>query len=122
MHEPEQAGEHRDEERDLQRDVARVRVDADDLVLHRRRLPTSCSLELRVAHHLGVVLERVRDLLLLRPGSTVLDSAMCVNAIESVASMIAPANARPNERPNDPPAELTPAASLTRSSEIGASV
>ena len=33
--------------------------------------------------------------------------------------MIAPANARPNDRPNEPPAELTPAASLTRSSSIG---
>ena len=36
--------------------------------------------------------------------------------------MIAPANARPNDRPNEPAAELTPAASLTRSSEIGDSV
>ena len=36
--------------------------------------------------------------------------------------MTPPANARPNESPNDPPAEFTPAASLTRSSEIGASV
>ena len=47
---------------------------------------------------------------------------MLVNGNDSVASMIAPANARPNESPNEPPAELTPAASLTRSSEIGASV
>ena len=51
--------------------------------------------------------------------STALDFAMSVKVIESVASMMAPANARPNESPNDPPAELTPAASLTRSSEIG---
>ena len=36
--------------------------------------------------------------------------------------MIAPANASPNDSPNEPPAELTPAASLTRSSSIGASV
>ena len=36
--------------------------------------------------------------------------------------MIAPANASPNDRPNDPAAELTPAASLTRSSVIGESV
>ena len=45
-----------------------------------------------------------------------------VNENDSAASMIPPAIARPNERPNDPPAELTPAASLIRSSEIGASV
>ena len=45
-----------------------------------------------------------------------------MNAIESVASMIAPANASPNDSPKDPAAELTPAASLTRSSEIGESV
>ena len=51
-----------------------------------------------------------------------LASDLLVNAIESVASMIAPANASPNESPNEPPAEFTPAASLTRSSEIGASV
>jgi hypothetical protein len=44
---------------------------------------------------------------------------MCVNVRESVASMMAPANANPNERPNEPAAEFTPAASLTRSSEIG---
>ena len=48
-----------------------------------------------------------------------LSSASLVNAIDSVASMIAPANASPNESPKDPAAELTPAASLTRSSEIG---
>ncbi len=53
---------------------------------------------------------------------TLLDSVWCVNVTESVASMIAPAKARPNESPNDPPAELIPAASLTRSSEMGASV
>ena len=46
---------------------------------------------------------------------------MLVNAMDSVASMIAPVKARPNERPNDPVAEVTPAASPTRSSEIGAS-
>ena len=55
-------------------------------------------------------------------GSTVLSFAIWVNAIESVASMIAPANASPNDSPKDPAAELTPAASLTRSSEIGESV
>ena len=47
---------------------------------------------------------------------------MRVKMLESEASMIAPAKANPNESPNDPPAELTPAASLTRSSEIGESV
>jgi hypothetical protein len=47
---------------------------------------------------------------------------MCVKTSDSDASMIAPANASPKERPNEPPAELTPAASLTRSSSIGESV
>ena len=46
---------------------------------------------------------------------------MFVKEMESVASMIAPAKARPNESPNDPVAEVTPAASPTRSSEIGES-
>ena len=36
--------------------------------------------------------------------------------------MIAPAKARPNDSPKEPAAEFTPAASLTRSSEIGARV
>ena len=48
--------------------------------------------------------------------------AMFVKLSESVASMIAPANARPNDSPNEPPAEFTPAASLTCSSSIGESV
>ena len=55
-------------------------------------------------------------------GSTLLSCAACVNAIDRVANMIAPANASPNESPKEPAAELTPAASLTRSSEIGESV
>src|SRR3984885_199550 len=55
------------------------------------------------------------------PESTVLEWAMLVKLTDSTASKMAPANARPNDRPNDPPAEFTPAASLTRSSETGAS-
>ena len=51
-----------------------------------------------------------------------LDSAIVVKLKDSVASMMAPANASPNDSPNDPAAEFVPAASLTRSSEIGASV
>ena len=54
--------------------------------------------------------------------STVLELAMLVKLMDSADSMIAPANANPNDSPNDPAAELTPAASLTFSSEIGASV
>ena len=47
---------------------------------------------------------------------------MLVKVMERVASMMAPANASPKDSPKDPLAEFTPAASLTRSSEIGASV
>ena len=47
---------------------------------------------------------------------------MLVKTSESDASMIAPAKASPNDSPNEPPAEFTPAASLTRSSSIGESV
>ncbi len=47
---------------------------------------------------------------------------MFVNTNASEPSITAPASARPSESPNEPPAELTPAASLMRSSEIGASV
>ena len=49
-------------------------------------------------------------------------SASEPKVIARVASMIPPAIASPNDSPNDPPAEFTPAASLIRSSEIGASV
>jgi len=48
-----------------------------------------------------------------------LSSAMDVKIAESEASISAPEQARPKESPNEPPAELTPAASLTRSSEMG---
>ena len=65
LNKPEEAGEDRDEQRDLQRDRPRVGVDADDLGLDVRRLAGEQLLELRVAHHLGVVLEHVGDLLLL---------------------------------------------------------
>ncbi len=54
--------------------------------------------------------------------STVLCEARWLKERDSVASMMAPANARPNDSPNDPDAEFTPAASLTRSSEMGANV
>ena len=53
---------------------------------------------------------------------TSLEFASCVKRSDSEASMIAPAKARPKDSPKDPPAELTPAASLTRSSSIGDSV
>ena len=57
------------------------------------------------------------------PGaSTELARASAVNVVASAASMTAPASARPSERPNEPAAELTPAASLARSSDIGPSV
>ena len=55
-------------------------------------------------------------------GITGLAFVMFVNASERVASRIPPATARPNDRPKDPDAEFTPAASLIRSSSIGASV
>ena len=80
------------------------------------------DLEIRVGHHLGVVLEGIRDDLLLGGRQHVLSSAMLVNVSDRVASMIAPANARPKDSPNEPAAEFTPAASLTRSSSIGARV
>ena len=54
--------------------------------------------------------------------STVLSFAIVVNDSERTASMMAPAKARPNDSPKEPPAEFTPAASLTRSSEMGDSV
>ena len=65
--------------------------------------PTSCSCELGVAHHLGVVLQRVARPAAARPaGARCSHAAMFVNVNDSVASMIAPAKASPNDSPNEP--------------------
>ena len=69
-----------------------------------------------------VVLQRLDTCCCSAGGSTVLFRPGAVNADDSVASMMAPAKASPNDSPNEPDGEFTPAASLTRSSEIGASV
>jgi hypothetical protein len=95
------------------------RRDADDLVLEVRRLIGELLVEFAVAHHLSVVFERLGDLLLgggRRHRAVLRD---LVNAIESVASMIARAKASPNESPKEAATELTPEASLTCSSETG---
>jgi hypothetical protein len=55
-------------------------------------------------------------------GRTALASDLFVNAIERAARRIAPAKASPTDRPKEEIAELTPAASPARCSEIGASV
>ena len=52
-------------------------------------------------------------------GITSLDSVMSTKLTDSAASRMPPPIANPNDNPNDWPAELTPAASLTRSSSIG---
>ena len=66
------------EQRDLEGEGPRVGVDADDLVLDLLGLVGEQLVEVGVAHHLGVVLERRGDLLLLGRGKTVLSSAMVV--------------------------------------------
>jgi hypothetical protein len=47
---------------------------------------------------------------------------MFVKLNASMANMTPPGSASPNDNPNDPAAEFTPAASLIRSSEMGARV
>ena len=49
-------------------------------------------------------------------------AAQLAKAFDSKLTVTSVAPASPKESPNDPPAEFTPAASLTRSSSIGASV
>ena len=53
---------------------------------------------------------------------TVLASVRLVKLNDRAASMMPPAMARPKDSPKEPAAELTPAASLIRSSSIGARV
>src|SRR6185437_14451072 len=96
-----------------------VRVNADNLVLDLLRVAGELLFELGVAHYLSVSLQRMRNLLLLGRGQHGARGGQAGKLRESVASMMAPANASPNDSPNDPAAEFTPAASLTRSSEIG---
>jgi hypothetical protein len=57
-------GEERNEKRDLKRPGPGVLVDTQDLSLNLRGLACELLLQLRVAHHLGVVLEDLGDLLL----------------------------------------------------------
>jgi hypothetical protein len=71
---------------------------------------------------LCVVLQALRHPLLVGCREHSARFGRAVKLMESVASMITPANAKPNDSPNDPAAEFAAAASLTRSSEIGDSV
>jgi hypothetical protein len=118
---PGQASEDGYQKRHLKGEVPGLGVDLDDLVLRLLRLIGELFLELGVADHFGVMLQDLRDLLL-SPGKHGARLGHAGEANGSAASKMAPANARPNDSPNEPPAEFTPAASLTRSSEIGASV
>jgi len=68
VREAQQGGEQRHEEGDLERLLAPLVIDAQDLGLDLRRLRGQQRLELGVAHDLGVVLEGRRDLCLLVGG------------------------------------------------------
>jgi hypothetical protein len=68
------------------------------------------------------VLELSGDLLLLGRGITVLVSVKWVKLKARAHSMMPPAMASPKDSPKEPAAEFTPAASLTRSSAMGARV
>ena len=69
----------------------------------------SCCSSWVCGHHLGVVLERLRNALLVGRGQHALASAICVKVKDEAASMIAPANASPKDSPNDPAAEFASA-------------
>ena len=104
-------GDERNQQSELQGLGARVVVDADDLLSRLLGLSGEQLVELRIAHHLGVVLQDVGNALLLGGMRTLLASALLVKVMESAASRIAPANAKPTERPKELTAELTPEAS-----------
>src|SRR5215211_3825828 len=65
IEEAEEACENGDEQGDLEGAVPRFLVDAEDVGLHVFGLAGEERFELGAAHHLGVVFEGVRDLLLL---------------------------------------------------------
>ena len=106
---PDQTGEDRNKKRHLKGDMPGLGVDPDDLLLRLRRLAGELLLELGVAHHFGVMLQDLGDLLLLSTGK---HGARLGHAGE----------ANGQRRQQDGAGEFTPAASLTRSSDIGASV
>ena len=120
VREPAEAGQDRDEQGNLQGERSRIGVDADDLGLDVLRLPGQLLFQLRCCSCSSASSSSaVETCCCSLVDSTLLLFAMCVKARDRVASMIAPANASPKDRPKEPAAELTPAASLTRSSEMG---
>ena len=64
---PDQTGEDRNKKRHLKGDMPGLGVDPDDLLLCLRWLAGELLLELGVAHHFGVMLQDLGDLLLLSP-------------------------------------------------------
>ena len=66
LNRPSKAGEERYQQGDLQRDRSGVGVDPDDLGLHVLGLAGELFGQGGVGHHLRIVLESGRDLLLLR--------------------------------------------------------
>ena len=123
MNSPPTAGKDGDQQRHLESDGSGVCVDPDDLGLHVERADRRAARRAAVFVITSASCSRAVETCCCSAGSsTLLFSAMCVKATDRVANMIAPANASPKESPNDPAAELTPAASLTRSSVIGDSV
>src|SRR3954451_19396859 len=65
VEQPDEPGKDRNQEGHLEGPRSGIRVDADDLVLNVSWLARELLLELGVAQHLCVVLQRLRDLLLL---------------------------------------------------------
>jgi len=81
--------------------------------------PAELLFELGVAHHLRVVLERVRDLLLLGRGQDLARFSLLCERDRERGQQDRAAERQAERQPERPRAEFTPVA-LTRSSEIGA--
>ena len=122
IQQPEQAGDDRDQQSHLKCQRPSFGIDADNLSLDLRRFVLEDLDELGVAHHFRILLESHSDPLLVGRRQ---HRAVLGQGGESESERGQHDGARecqPKDNPNDPAAELTPAASLTRSSEIGASV
>jgi hypothetical protein len=108
-----------DEQGDLQATIASRVVQVEDLLLDVGRLMGEQRCEL-ASLMISASCSSTIDTWVFSPNeSTVLAFAWLVKDQEGTASITALANASPNDSPEEPAAALTPAASLTRSSEMG---
>jgi hypothetical protein len=118
---PDEAGEDRHQQRHLKGERPRVGVDADDLVLDSLGLAGEQLVELGVAHSCASSSSAGRRCCC-SAGAARCSPRHVGEGDREGRQHDGAGERQPERQPERPAAEFTPAASLTRSSEIGASV